>query len=195
MLKWRHRSRKLNGYSLFEFEVHAYREGDPKPTYSIADILTASAVQVGAGSYEKNDITQLEPKNPTYRTSNIQTPIPSNDWWQSILISNLGDGNSLITLPLKNWYTKQGLAVLNPGAGFAHGNSIDADGDPDFYLTSNNINPANIETKISGYGDYSANVILSDDNTAKMSTTFVKDRLSCTTRMKIRMLLSCKHRQ
>lgn len=163
-----------NGYSLFEFEVHAYREGDPKPNYEIRDIPTATSVQVGAGSYEKNDITQLEPKNPTYRTSNIQTPIPSNDWWQSILISNLGDGNSLITLPLKNWYTKQGLAVLNPGAGFAHGNSIDADGDPDLYLTSNNMNPAKIATKISGYGDYSANVILSDDDTAKMSTTFVK---------------------
>ncbi|RED56622.1 discoidin domain-containing protein [Cohnella lupini] len=163
-----------SGYSLFEFEVHAYRVGDPKPTYEIPAIPTATAVQVGAGSYEKNDITQLEPKNPTYRTSNIETPIPSNDWWQSILVSNLGDGNSLITLPLKNWYTKQGLAVLNPGAGFAHGDSIDADGDPDLYLTSNNLNPANIETKISGYGDYSASVILSDDDTAKMRTTFVK---------------------
>ncbi|ANS76332.1 coagulation factor 5/8 type domain protein [Paenibacillus yonginensis] len=163
-----------NGYSLFEFEVHAYRDGDPKPVYDIPDIPAASAVQVGAGSYEINDITQLEPKNPTYRTSDIDTPIPSNDWWQSILISNLGDGNSLITLPLKNWYTKQGLAVLNPGAGYAHGDSIDADGDPDLYLSSNNINPANIETKISGYGDYSASVILSDDDTAKMTTTFVK---------------------
>ncbi|MCM3629784.1 discoidin domain-containing protein [Paenibacillus glycanilyticus] len=163
-----------NGYSLFEFEVRAYREGDPKPAHEIPAIPNATAVQVGAGSYEQNDITQLEPKNPTYRTSNITSPIPSNDWWQSILVSNLGDGNSLITLPLKNWYTKQGLAVLNPGAGFPHGDSIDADGDPDLYLTSNNMNPANMETKISGYGDYSASVILSDDDTSKMRTTFVK---------------------
>lgn len=163
-----------NGYSLFEFEVRAYRDGDPKPNYEIREVPTPSAVKVGAGSYEINDITQLEPKNPIYRTSNIQTPIPSNDWWQSILVSNLGDSNGLVTLPLKNWYTKQGLAVLNPGAGYSNGNSIDADGEPDLYFTSNTINPANMETKISGYGDFSANVVLSDDDTAKMSTTFVK---------------------
>ncbi|MUG68452.1 coagulation factor 5/8 type domain protein [Paenibacillus campinasensis] len=165
-----------NGYSLFEFEVRAYREGDPQPVYDIPEVKAPSAVPVGAGSYEINDITQLEPKNPKYRTPNIQAPIPSNGWWQSILIANLGDGNGLITLPLKNWYTKQGLAVLNPGAGYvsASGDNIDADGDPDLYLFVNNIHPAEMETKISGYGDYSASVILSDDDTAKMSTTFVK---------------------
>ncbi|MUG88214.1 coagulation factor 5/8 type domain protein [Paenibacillus timonensis] len=165
-----------NGYSLFEFGVYAYREGDPKSTYDIPEIPVASAVQVGAGSYEINDVTMLEPKNPKYRTSNVEAPIPSNDWWQSILITNLGDGNSLVTLPLKNRYTKQGLNILNPGAGYASadGGSMDADGEPDLILSTNNINPAELVTKISGYGDYSATVMMSDDDTAKMSTTFVK---------------------
>lgn len=165
-----------NGYSLYEFGVYAYREGDPKSTYDIPEIPAASAVQVGAGSYEINDVTMLEPKNPKYRTSNVSAPIPSNDWWQSILISNLGDGNSLVTLPLKNRYTKQGLNILNPGAGYASadGGSMDADGEPDLILSTNNINPAEVVTKISGYGDYSATVVMSDDDTAKLSTTFVK---------------------
>ncbi|WP_068785473.1 discoidin domain-containing protein [Paenibacillus phocaensis] len=165
-----------NGYSLYEFGVYAYREGDPKSTYDIPEIPAASAVQVGAGSYEINDVTMLEPKNPKYRTSNVKAPIPSNDWWQSILISNLGDGNSLVTLPLKNRYTKQGLNILNPGAGYASadGGSIDADGEPDLILSTNDLNPAEVVTKISGYGDYSATVVMSDDDTAKMSTTFVK---------------------
>lgn len=165
-----------NGYSLYEFGVYAYREGDLKPVYEIPEIPAAASVQVGAGSYEINDITMLEPKNPQYRTANVEAPIPSNDWWQSILIENLGGGNSLVTLPLKNGYTKQGLNILNPGAGYASadGGSIDADGDPDLILSANNINPAEVETKISGYGDYSASVIMSDDDTAKMSTTFVK---------------------
>ncbi|MFF2908378.1 discoidin domain-containing protein [Paenibacillus sp. NPDC057934] len=164
------------GYSLFEFEVHAYRDGDVKPVHEIPEILAPSAVKVGAGSYEINDITQLSPKSPKYRTADIQSPIPSNGWWQSILISNLGDSNSLITLPFKNNYTKQGLAILNPGAGFtsSDGGSMNADGDPDLYLSTNNISPANMKTKISGYGDYSASVILSDDETAKIKTTFVK---------------------
>ncbi|MFB5760943.1 discoidin domain-containing protein [Paenibacillus medicaginis] len=165
-----------HGYSLFEFEVHAYREGDEKPVYTIPDIPSPESVNVGAGSYEINDITQLEPKNPKYRTEDVVSPIPSNDWWQSLLISRLGDSNGLITLPFKNKYTKLGLAILNPGEGYASANgaSIDADGDPDLFLLPNTINPSEMETKVSGYGDYSANVILSDDGTAKMSTTFVK---------------------
>ncbi|MFB5674109.1 discoidin domain-containing protein [Paenibacillus terreus] len=165
-----------HGYSLFEFEVHAYREGDEKPVYTIPDIPSPESVAVGAGSYEINDITQLEPKNPKYRTEDIKSPIPSNDWWQSLLISKLGDSNGLITLPFKNKYTKLGLALLNPGEGYASasGGSIDADGEPDLYMLPNTINPSEMETKVSGYGDYSANVILSDDDTAKMSTTFVK---------------------
>lgn len=82
----------------------------------------------------------------------------------------------MITLPLKNWYTKQGLNILNPGAGYVSGGggSIDADGESDLILSTNTINPANVVTKISGYGDYSATVVMSDDDTAKMSTTFVK---------------------
>ncbi len=165
-----------HGYSLFAFEVHAYREGDLKPVYAIPAIPEISTVHVGKGSYEIGDITQLEPKDPKYRTDNIKTPIPSNDWWQSILIANLGDGNSLVTLPLKNKYTKLGLAVLNPGAGYASsdGGSVNADGDPDLYLSTNTINPADVVTKISGYGDYSASVIMSDDDSVKMETTFVK---------------------
>lgn len=164
------------GYSLFEFEVHPYQVGDPQPAYTIPAIPTASSVSVGLGSYEINDITQLEPKFPNNRTANVNSPIPSNDWWQSILISHLGNSSSLITLPLKNKYTKLGLALLNPGAGFTTtgGGSIDTDDNPDFYLMPNTINSAAMESKVSGYGDYSVNVILSDDTTAKMSTTFVK---------------------
>lgn len=165
-----------NGYSLYEFGVNGYREGDAKPVHDIPAIRDIATVQVGAGSYEMNDVTMLSPKNPKYRTSEVQAPIPSNDWWQSILIANLGDGNSLVTLPFKNRYTRQGLNILNPGAGYASadGGSIDADGPPDLILSTSNMNPAEVVTKIAGYGDYSATVIMSDDDTAKMKTTFVK---------------------
>ncbi|MEK3824697.1 discoidin domain-containing protein [Paenibacillus sp. FSL K6-1558] len=165
-----------NGYSLYAFDVYEYIQGDEQPVYTIPAIPEMSSVQVGAGSYAINDITMLQPKNPKNRTTDITTPIPSNDWWQSILVSDLGDGNSLVTLPFKNRYTKQGLHVLNPGAGYlsADGNSMDADGEADLILTTSNINPAKVNTKVAGYGDYSANIIMSDDDTAKVSTTFVK---------------------
>ncbi|RPK27968.1 discoidin domain-containing protein [Paenibacillus xylanexedens] len=165
-----------NGYSLYAFDVYEYIEGDAKPVHTIPNIPEPSSVQMGSGSYAVNDITMLQPKNPKNRTSDITAPLPSNDWWQSILVSDLGDGNSLVTLPLKSRYTKQGLQILNPGAGYvsADGGSMDADGEPDLIMTTSNMNPAEVNTKVAGYGDYSATIIMSDDDTAKMNTTFVK---------------------
>ena len=166
------------GYSLWEFKVLAYVSGDPKPTYSIPQIRPATPIKVGNGSYEMNDITMNSPKSPKFRTNDIKTPIQSNDWWQSILVSNLGDGNALVTLPLKNSYTRRGLTVLNPGQGFAtaDGGSINADGAPDFYLTASALSPATIQTKVSNYTDFSATVIMNDGSaaSASMKTTFVK---------------------
>ncbi|WP_254777010.1 discoidin domain-containing protein [Paenibacillus sp. yr247] len=54
------------------------------------------------------------------------------------------------------------------------GNSQAADGGPDFYLNAGNISPSRIKNKIAGYGDWSATVVLNDNDTEKMKTTFVK---------------------
>ncbi|REK75027.1 discoidin domain-containing protein [Paenibacillus paeoniae] len=165
------------GYSLFEFEVFPYRAGDLQPIYSIPVIPAISRVTVGSGSYEINDIRQLEPLYPRNRTANIQSPIPSNDWWQNLLVEHLGNGTGIITLPLKSKYTKNGLGLMNPGAGFINGDggAVNADGPPDLFVMASNITDmSTIESKVDGYGDYSVDVILSDDNSPKMRSTLVK---------------------
>ncbi|HEV7815003.1 MAG TPA: discoidin domain-containing protein [Janthinobacterium sp.] len=165
------------GYSLFEFKVFPYIPGTPQtPAYPIPTPSTASAVQVGQGSYEQGDLSQLEPPYPLYKTTKVVGPVPSNDWWQSLLIANLGNGNSLITLPFRSVFTKSGLAITNINAPYAQQGQggMDSDGPADLFLMPNTINPANIQTKVDGYGDYSVNVITSDDNTAKMTTTLVQ---------------------
>ncbi|REE77755.1 endoglucanase Acf2 [Paenibacillus taihuensis] len=162
------------GYSLFNFSVYDYVQGDPKPVYTIPSLPTAGAVEVGKGSYLTSDISMPQPRPPINKSDTLGAPIPSNDWWQSVLIKNLSD--SLITLPLKSKYTPLGLSVLNPGAGWVNdtGNSQAADGGPDFYLHAGNISATNIKNKVVGYGDWSATVALSDNDTQKMTTTFVK---------------------
>ena len=162
------------GYSLFTFSVYDYVPGDAQPTYTIPTLPTASTVSVGKGSYLTNDITMPQPRPPLNKTDNIKAPIASNDWWQSVLIKNLSD--SLITLPLKSKYTNQGLSVLNPGAGWVNeeGNSQYAGGDPDFYLNAGNISASRVKNKVADYSDWSATVVLSDNETEKMKTTFVQ---------------------
>ncbi|MCD1259250.1 discoidin domain-containing protein [Paenibacillus athensensis] len=160
------------GYSIFEFQVYDYVAGDPQPTYSIPALPTASTVAVGQGSYVKDDLSVPQPKYPLYKADNLATPLPSNDWWQSIMINKLGNG--IITLPLKNKYTKQGLSVLNPGQGFiANDRTQAADGSPDLYITTNTMDPAKVVNKIIGYGDFSADVSFTD-GTSELKTTFVK---------------------
>jgi len=160
------------GYSIFEFAVYDYVPGDPQPNHPIPPLPTPSTVQVGQGSYYTNDIAMPQPKYPLYKGSNITGPLPSNDWWQSVFINRLGNG--IITLPLKSKYTKQGLSVLNPGAGWVNGRSQEASGSPDLFLMASNINTSSMSNKIVGYGDWSATVSLSDNAADKMKTTFVK---------------------
>ncbi|MCD2346198.1 discoidin domain-containing protein [Clostridium guangxiense] len=159
-------------FGLKEFKVYDYVTGDPQPVYTIPDLPTPAVTQVGNGSYLTDPNKFPQPAEPYEKTSNINTPIPSNDWWQSILIKNLG--NPLITLPLKAKYSKQGLGVLTPSAGWVQGNSVETERNIDFYLMSNTIDTAKMNSKISGYGDYSASVVLSDNDAEKMKTTFVK---------------------
>jgi endo-1,3(4)-beta-glucanase len=162
------------GYSLYEFKVYAFVEGDPIPEIHIPEKPSPEVVSVGAGSYLKNDISKVYPTYPKYKTSNVTGPIPSGGWWQSTLIKRLSDG--IVGLPFRVQYTDQGLSIMNPGSGFvtADGNTVSTTGAPDFYLMAKNINPIHMSAKVDGYGDYSVRNVLSDDDSAKMVTTVVK---------------------
>jgi hypothetical protein len=159
-------------FGLKEFRVYDYVAGDPQPVYTISALPASTVTQVGSGSYVSNPNLFPQPAEPYEKTSNLQAPIPSNDWWQSVLMKDLGD--PLITLPLKAKYEKQGLGILTPSAGWVEGISVNTERNTDLYLMANNINTAEMDSKVSGYGDYSANIVLSDNDTEKMKTTFVK---------------------
>ncbi|MFF2480539.1 discoidin domain-containing protein [Paenibacillus sp. NPDC058071] len=162
------------GYSLLEFEVYDYVSGHPQPTYTIPSIPTPSAVQVGKGSYKINDIKMPQPKAPIYKTSEVNAPIASNDWWQSMLIKPFGD--YLVTLPLKMKFFPQGLGILNPGKGWINGDGsvVNADGNPDLYVMAGNIDSSKLVNRVTGYSDWAVETALSDDTADKMKTTIVK---------------------
>ncbi|OJH42860.1 hypothetical protein BON30_01650 [Cystobacter ferrugineus] len=163
-----------HGYSLFDFEVYDYVEGHPKPTYTIPALPTASTIQVGQGSYLTNDYKMPQPQYPRYRADTLKAPLPSNDWWQSLLIKPLGD--MIVTQPLKSKFFNQGLGILTPGAGYINGDksAVNADGNPDLYLMANTIDTSKMANRVTGYGDWSVDSVLSDDATDKLKVTFVK---------------------
>jgi endo-1,3(4)-beta-glucanase len=162
------------GYSLYDFEVYDYVTGHPQPAYSIPALPTPTKVQVGQGSYLTNDIVMPQPRYPANKAGAVAAPIASNDWWQSLLIKPLGD--SIITLPLKSKFYTQGLGILNPGAGKISGDgiSVNAGGNPDLYMMASNINTAKMSNRVTDYGDFSVDSVLSDNNTDKMKVSFVK---------------------
>jgi len=164
------------GFSMFEFKVTPWRAGDPKPVYTFPTVPTPTRVMVGKGSYEIGDVTQLEPPPPLFKTADVKGPVPSNDWWQSLLITNFGSGNGLVSLPLRSNYSRNGLGVTTLDAGYVStsGNSVDTARDTDLFIRPTNLVTANAVTKVAGYGDYHVNVVLSDDATPKMTSTLVQ---------------------
>lgn len=159
-------------FGLKEFEIYDYVEGDVKLDYKIPEIPKQVITNVGSGSYVTDMKLFTQPKQPFSKTDNIDVPIPSNDWWQSLLIQDLG--NAVITLPLKTKYQRQGLGILTPSAGWVQDRTTNTEKNIDFYIMANNIDTAKMTSKISGYGDYSATAVLSDNDSEKMKSTFVK---------------------
>jgi endo-1,3(4)-beta-glucanase len=165
-----------SGYSMYEFKVFPWRQGDAKPAYTTPTLSTPQRVTLGKGSYEQGDVTQVEPPPPTFKTDAIKGPVPSNDWWTSLLLTNFGGGSGLVSLPLRSTYSKNGLGVTTIDAGYltADGNSVNTQRDTDLYIRPTNLVAGNAVTKVSGYGDYHVNIVFSDDATPKMTSTLVQ---------------------
>lgn len=74
-----------SGYSIRELQVFEYQQGDEKVNNTIPEIPKKKVVTLGKGSYVIDDANLLQPREPKYVSSKISTPIPSNDWWTSIV--------------------------------------------------------------------------------------------------------------
>ncbi len=163
-----------SGYSIHEFKVLSYVPGDPQITYPIEPLPIPQTISEGQGSYLTDDVTLAHPRDPKYITANIQGPVPSNDWWTSVIYKRLSDG--MAALPLMYQYYDTGLGFYNASKLFTAPNDGGMDtkcNNMDLYLnTSSIVNTP--EAKLDGYGDYSADIVFSDNETPKMKTTIIK---------------------
>lgn len=163
-----------SGYSISEFEVLEYVPGDQRPTYHIPELPTPGVVQVGKGSYAVNDIKLAQPRQPKYVTQNVSVPIPSNDWWTSVSYKRLSDG--IVALPLRFEYFDTGLGMFYASPIFTAPNNGGMDtklSNMDLFINTGSI-VRTPEARVDGFGDWSVDVVFSDDGTPKMRNTIIK---------------------
>ncbi len=155
------------------------------PTQSASDYITgagqiprAQTVALGAGSYLTNEPAFPTARNIMYLAENLRNrPVPSNDWWQSLLINNLG--HKMYLNPLTAKFTTEGLAVANPGEGYFYGPDYDDRSqkiaeENDIYIMSDDLNVNKMYSTVVGYSDYGVAVTLSDNKYPKMTFDLVQ---------------------
>ncbi len=163
-----------SGYSIKELAVLQYIVGDPQTTYTIPPLPVPQTVNVQKGSYSINDMAMAHPRYPKYVTANVHTPLPSNDWWTSILYTRLSDG--MPALPFMFQYKDTGLGLYYASDLFTAPNNGGMDtksNNMDLFITTSSITKTP-EARLDGYGDWSVDVVFSDDSTPKLKSTLVK---------------------
>ncbi len=162
-----------NGYSIKIFNVYEYVEGETKNNPTFGNFNERSVVNVGKGSYLIDD-KLYQPREPKYVTKNVKVPIPSNDWWTSILYKRYSD--TLVALPLCYSYSSAGLSMYCADKTYITSNSGSQSAQSKFKDITIGTS-AILETpsaRLDAFGDFSTTIQFSDDNTPKMRSTLIK---------------------
>ncbi|MBN1409411.1 MAG: discoidin domain-containing protein [Spirochaetales bacterium] len=140
-------------------------------------LFAANPVQVGSGSYLNDDTSGELPRDPAYAA--FSGPVPSNDWWQSIMLTQYSDG--VHPLPFKYKFFPEGLGMRDPGYGYMSGaNGIETPWEmDDIYLRAANITMANATARVTGFSDWQVIVVLSDNTTEKMKVRLTRGSPYC----------------
>ncbi len=168
-----------SGFSIKEFKVYEYKNGDERPTYTIPELPESYIKHYTKGTVISNDMYLEQAKLPVYIDESLDAPIDSNDWWQSSLINRFG--NPMSTLPFKTRFSGQGLSVITvtegwlPTMGPTDVNiSIATESAVDLFVMPENLDSASSYDKVLDYSDYSVTLGLYDDSHRAMKATFVK---------------------
>ena len=163
-----------SGYSIRELKVYEYENGDPKTTYDIPDIPEKKIEKMGQGSYVIDDGALLQPREPKYITDNAGVPIPSNDWWTSIIYTKYSD--VMPALPMAYKYSATGLGMYYADGAYTRSDNGGMGCDSRFFdltLGASNV-VGKASAKLDGYGDWSVDAVFSDNDTPKMRSTMTK---------------------
>lgn len=163
-----------SGYSIREMKIYEYEEGDIKENQEIPALPEGQTVSLGKGSYAVDDVNMAQPREPKYITENIKAPIPSNDWWTSVIYTRLSD--TMPALPFVYKYTENGLGMYYADTTYTRTNDGGMGADSkylDLTVGTSDIHDTP-SARLDSFGDWSANIVFSDDDTKKLETTIIK---------------------
>lgn len=158
--------------------VHSQYPNEEKIDYDVSVQFPSMEVLRGKnGSYVTGDVTFPSAKLVTFLDESLRgKPIPSNDWWQSLLIND--KGHNMYLNPLVATFDERGLWLTNPGDGYYSGDepgngsqTIDQD------VHDLRIGYAGLggdtHVRVTGYGDYSISAVMTDDENIDKVTVFL----------------------
>ena len=170
-----------NGFGISELKVYPYEEGQPKTNPEIKELPVTQILNnpSGEGSYVTGQMYNEKNKLPTYIDDSLKAPVDSNSWWTSAIVTKYS--NLLCIMPFKAKYSTKGLGVLTATSGWVGERGINDLGTDqncetgiDFYVSPENFDSSSGYDKVMGYGDYSVDIGLWDDDGMQMKSMFTK---------------------
>ena len=130
--------------------------------------ITVPFDTLGEGSYRTGSATNItHPVNPSFMELDLLgRPVPTNQWWTALAMSNYGNSNGIYNNPLRSSFSNAGVEVTQSGEGFTQfwnpeGNQTIAQFS--LALKDFNIKPSSLGSS------YQTRVIDYSDNTVKVA--------------------------
>ncbi len=166
-------------YDLQGIEVHSPLPNESKVEYDVELAFPQQQTyELGAGSYTGDILDYPTARLVAYLDDSLRgAPIPSNDWWQSLLITN--GGNPLYLNPLVAAFSDNGMWLTNPGEGYFSGSipgngrqTIDDD-ERDIHIGYAGLRK-DTTVRVTGYSDYGISAVLTDTDGADKLTVWMQ---------------------
>lgn len=165
-------------YRLEGIVINSQYPDAEKPQYDVTlPLLQQQVYTAGKGSYTGGIMSYPTARLVTNLDESLRgKPVPSNDWWQSLIIG--GSGNPLYLNPLVADFTSGGMRLTNPGDGYFSG-SYPGNGRQTIDTAAYDISVGyagmsqNADVRITGYTDYGISAAITDtEGVDKLSVWF-----------------------
>ncbi|MDE6397834.1 MAG: discoidin domain-containing protein, partial [Clostridiales bacterium] len=167
----------LEGIEVFSQYPDGYEQRvtyDTSVQFPQQQVLTAAN---GNGSYVTGDITFPSARLIAYLDESLRDkPVPTNDWWQGLLMRD--KGYNMYLNPLVATYTDNGLWLTNPGDGYYSGDNP-GNGRQTINVDVHDIcigyrgMKSSAEVRVTGYTDYGISAVMTDNPAVDKMTTFL----------------------